>query len=348
MPPSARAPIHTAALARDAGVVIDRAHSLLGYHTYLTQARAWKAARGSAASSFEREVQVHAASAVDDTRSLAVAAVRMTTEFKRSGALDRMMAGSVAAIEARGSVTLGDLHRELEADASIRQRLKTEGVSDELWAAMVQNLRQADGTLTARDGQLVLETKPHGSGRAHTLVFAESERGMPRTLGELLARGRFEERAKRFAEGPAKMSLHPGGDRPFEMSEVVLAGAIQSVQSVAQHRRGIQDGGLATYAGNAAVAVWVVAALAAIVIGALLVDKYCKQDDQHNAGCIVGNILLILGILALGFGLIGLVGLLVGDDDGDSGCNLAGGDAIYIDVLTGQTGCGPKTTGGGL
>jgi len=351
MPPSARAPINSVAIARDAGIVIDRAHSLLGYHTYLTKARAWKAARGSAAASFERDVQVQSSNAVEDTRALATSALNMTTAFARSGELDRIHAGMVAAIEARGPVQLRDLHSELEADTALRELLKSEGVSDALWASVMQNLKKADGTLSARDGQLTLETKPSGSDRTRTLVLAQSERGMPRTLGELLARGKVEKRAKRFAEGPVKMSLHPGGDRPFEMSEVVLAGAIQSVQSVAQHRRGIQDGGLATYAGSAFVVVWVVAALAAAVLGYLLIDKYCETIESKNAACVASKILFVLGLLALGVGLFMIVGMLIGGDDHDSGYQdecYGPGKAIYIDVLTGQVQCGPASHPGGL
>jgi hypothetical protein len=68
---------------------------------------------------------------------------------------------------------------------------------------------------------------------------------------------------------------------------------------MAEHKRRLQDTGLATYAGNEH---WVALALLGIVltlVGGALSSKYCQGRDANTAACIVGVLLLILGIAVL-------------------------------------------------
>jgi hypothetical protein len=82
---------------------------------------------------------------------------------------------------------------------------------------------------------------------------------------------------------------------------------------MAEHSRGLQDVGLAKYAGSKTVIIWVVAFLVPPVLAYLLQKKYCKFDGtSENAACIAATILFILGTLGLGalllFGPLALIG----------------------------------------
>jgi hypothetical protein len=145
---------------------------------------------------------------------------------------------------------------------------------------------------------------------------------MPQTLSELLRRGSFERLAGLFLQtgGGGQLHLLPGPPRDLELADVALSGSILSVQTMAAHTRGLQDAGLAKYAGSAVVIIWAVAALAALVIGYLLEQKYCKHDGSpESAACIAATILFILGLL--GTGALLVFGLLtLASPASDSGC----------------------------
>jgi hypothetical protein len=338
-------PLNRPALRRDAGVALGKVSSLLGYSRYLDQARTWKAGGAAIPAGFERELQAQAGGALTDTRELASAALRMTSQFKQAGHLDRMLSGWVGTLEQTGPVAAADLLADVQHDERVRQTLRDEGISDDVWNTLMSNLAHIDGTVSARDGKLVASLKGGGLKEPRTLVLAPEATGMPRTLADLLRRGSFERQAQLFAQnGGVTLHLLPGPARDLELPEVILAASLLSVQSVAAHTRGVEDAGLAKYTGNAVVVIWAVAALAALVIGYLLEEKYCKHDgSSESAACIAATILFILGALAsillLFAGLLALGELIFGPSSSDGGCN----GVYYYSPLDGSSGCGPKS-----
>jgi hypothetical protein len=347
-PGQARGPINAQAIQRDASLVLARATSLLGYHQYLTEARSWKAQAKALPQDFEREVQVHAAGALTDTQALASAAPRMTSQFKQSGELNRMLSGWIATIGQSGPVHTADLVADLENQASIRQTLQAEGVTDDMWNSLIPNLKNVDGSLSVQAGKLAAQLKVPGQGTPRNLVFAPSPTGMPRNLSDLLRRGSYERLAGLFLQtgGTGKLHLLPGPPRDLELADVVLSGSILSVQSMAAHSRGLQDAGLAKYAGNAPGVIWVVATLAALVIGYLLFKKYCKKDGSSpSTACNAAVILLILGFLGMGALLGGLLAFAGGTlPTGDGYC--ASNYFVY-NFNDGKWHCAAEPLGGG-
>jgi hypothetical protein len=115
---------------------------------------------------------------------------------------------------------------------------------------------------------------------------------------------------------------------------------------MAAHSRGLQDAGLAKYAGSAPLIVAIVASIVAIVIGYLLEKKYCEEGQEHvnpSFACFLAKLLLIWGIAGILLLLAGLVfGLLglTGAGPSDSGC--ASGVWCYSPV-DGSSGCCEKS-----
>ena len=315
-------PINAQTIQRDASLVLAKVTSLLGYQQYLAQARDWKAQAKAIPVGFEREVQSQAASALTDTQALASAALRMTNQFKQSSELDRMLSRWIAAIGQSGPVQTADLVADLENETAIRQIRQAEGITDEIWSNLIQNLKNLEGSLSLQNGKLIAQVKIPGQDQPRNIALAPSAIGMPQTLYDLLQRGSFERLTGLFLQyGGARLHLLPGPERDLELADLVLAGSILSVQSMADHSRGLQDAGLAKYAGSAVVIIWAVAALAALVIGYLLENKYCKHDGtSESAACIAATILLILGILGLGALVLGGGLALILGPDSDSGC----------------------------
>jgi hypothetical protein len=341
-------PVNHAAIRRDAGFVFEKATALIGYQAYLGGARSWKARARAVPIGFEREVQAQAAGALADTHALASAALRMTSQFKQSGQLDRMFTGCTATLAQSGPVAASDLVAGLQHDPSIRETLRNEGVTDEVWTSLLTTLTTLDANVSTQDGKLTADLKAAGENQRRTMVVAPSPTGMPRTLPDLLRRGTFERMAARFIRGGGNLQLLSGAPRDLEVPEVVMAASLFSMESMAAHKRGLQDAGLAKYAGNAPAVIFAVAALAALVIGYLLVDKYCKHDgSEESAACIAASILFILGLLASGLLLLGGLLLLFGVSGSSSGTGdacLDSGNVYHIDLLTGEVGCGPKST----
>jgi hypothetical protein len=344
-----RGPINAHAIQRDANLVLAKATSLLGYQQYLSQARSWKAQAKALPQGFEREVQAQAGSALADTQALASAVLRMTNQFKQSGELDRMLSNWIAAIGQSGPVHTADLLADLENQASIRQTLQAEGVSDDIWNSLITNLKKVDGSLSVQEGKLTAQMKVPGQDKPRYIVFTPSATGMPQTLSELLRRGSFERLTGLFLQtgGTGKLHLLPGPPRDLELADVVLSGSILSVQTIAAHSRGLQDAGLAKYAGSSVTAVLAVVFLGVAGIGYLLEQKYCKPPVEHDtsAACTSAKILTILGVL----GLLSVPGSLPPSDDpsSDSGCY----GTVSVDVQTGPNGttiitytCGPPSS----
>lgn len=338
-------PLNRAALRRDAGAALDKVGSLLGYQQYLDQARSWKARGAAIPTGFERELQAQAGGALADTHALAQAALRMTSQFRQAGHLDRMFTGWIGALERGGPVAAADLLADLQHEEGIRQTLRDEGVSDDMWSTLMANLSHIDGSVSARDGKLVASLRGGSLETARTFVLAPEATGMPSTVADLLRRGSFERQARLFAQnGGVTLHLLAGPARDLELPEVILAASLLSVQQVASHARGVQDVGLAKYTGNAPVVIWAVAALTALVIGYLLEEKYCKHDgSSESAACIAATILFILGLLGtfvlLAAGLSALGDLIFGPSSSDGGC----ADTYYYSPIDGSSGCGPSS-----
>jgi hypothetical protein len=305
-----RGPINAHAIQRDANLVLAKATSLLGYQQYLSQARSWKAQAKALPQGFEREVQAQAGSALADTQALASSVLRMTNQFKQSGELDRMLGDWIATIGQAGPIHTADLLADLENQASIRQSLQAEGISDDVWNSLIANLKNVDGSLSVQEGKLTAQMKVPGQDKPRDLAFAPSATGMPQTLSDLLRRGSFERLTGLFLQtgGAGKPHLLPGPPRDLELADVVLSGSILSVQAMAAHSRGLQDAGLAKYAGSSVTAVLEVVFLGALGIGLVLTEKYCgSPGSQGSAGCRAGLVLNILGML--GFAGLLLIGL---------------------------------------
>jgi hypothetical protein len=274
---------------------------------------------------------------------LASAALRMTNQFKQSGELDSMLSGWIDAIGQSGPVRTADLVADLETQTSpLRENLHAEGVTDEIWSNVIENLKKVDATLFAQDGKLVAQLKVLGQDNPRKVVFVHSATGMPQTLSDLLRRGSYERLASIFLKtgglktGGPKLQLLPGPERELELAEVILSGSILSVQSVAEHTRRLRDTGLAKYAGSSGIAILAIAILAAWVIGAILKHWCGRSGDVATAACVVGNILEILaslGFLALlGWGMAGVPPVPPGFN--------CGGGAFYFDFATQQWRCG--------
>jgi hypothetical protein len=295
-----RGPLNAAAIQRDASSALGNIASLRGYQEYLTQARSWKARAKNLTVGFEREVQTQAAGALTDTRALASAVLRITGHFKQSGELDRMLSSCTSAIRKSGPVHSADLLADLENEPSIRELLKAEGVTDDLWSALTTNLKNVKARMSVQNGKLAAELAIPGQDKPRNVALIPAATGMPTTLSALLQRGRFERLTEQFLrDDRSQFQLVTEPQRDLQMADVALAGSLLAVQAMAEHSRGLQDVGLAKYAGRGGLAIWAIGVLAAVLIGSLLVAKYCKNGDDENAGCIAGHILSFLGFLAL-------------------------------------------------
>jgi hypothetical protein len=284
---------------KDLSVALQKAGSLLGYQTYLEQARTWKAKSRTLPSGFEREVHVQAAGALTDTQALAAATLRVTARLKHSGEIDRLLANWVATIKKTGPVHISDLVADIQSQPEVRQNLRDRGLTDDMWNTLVTHLKTVDGTFLVHQGRLGTDLKVPNQGKTKRLVFAPSATGMPQTLSDLLRRGSFEKQAKLFEQngGAGILLTASGAQRDFEVPDAVLMGAILGVQSMADHYRGIQDIGLSKYSGRGWVAAAIVIALVVTLVGAGLTTT-C-HGRSLGAACIVGGILLFLGLAVL-------------------------------------------------
>jgi hypothetical protein len=304
------APVNTSALLRDKDLALQKAASLHGYQTFLTQARSWKAARKSVPRSFEREVQVHAAQALADGRELAAATLRSTRHLKHAGQLDQVLDSWIAGVKASGPVQLQDLWSDILNDPEARQGLREQGLADDLFASINENMQKLEGRLLHQGGKLVGEVKLAGRDRTQRVVLAHSVSGSPRTLHDLLIGGHFERIVEQFEQkGAMSFDLVGGQPREVEITDVVAAGAIFSLQTLAQHKRKLEDTGLAAVAGNDPVTVIGLVGLFLAAIALLGMAVFCS--DGNETACKVSAVLFILSFLLT----VGLVAGLTGNLD---------------------------------
>jgi hypothetical protein len=292
-------PMSHQANQQDVSAGMQKASSLLGYQTYLEQARTWKAKSKTLAAGFEREVQTQAANALTDTRGLASATLRVTARLKHSGEIDRLLANWIATLKKTGPVHTSDLVADIQSQPEVRQKLRDKGLTDEMWNTLVTHLTNLDGSFLVHKGRLGADLKVPNQGKTKRFVFARSASGMPQTLSDLLRRGSFEQQAKLFEKdgGTGIVLTAPGPQRDLEVPDAVLTGAILGVQSMADHYRGLQDVGLSKYSGRGWVAAAILIALVVTLVGAGLATACNKRS--LGAECIVGGILLFLGLAVL-------------------------------------------------
>jgi hypothetical protein len=306
-------PVNRAALQRDKHLALEKASNLLGYQNYLTQARRWKAARGGVSRSFEREVQAQAREAFADVRELAASTLRITRQLKQAGELDRMLDAWIAGVKASGPVQVQDLWNEVENDPRVHQLIKDDGVSDEVWAGIAGNIKKLEGRVFLQGGKLAAEVKLAGQELTSSMAFTQSPKGIPRKVSDLLRRGQFERMVEAFDRGdtlPLSLDVVEGGPGEVELSDVVLACSILSVQQIAQHKNKLQDTGLATYAGSELSTALIVAGIILVIIGTALAFEYCGSDSDPSGfkqspsdNCAAAFVLWLVGMLLGGAGV---------------------------------------------
>jgi hypothetical protein len=304
---ASKGPLNSAAIASDKTLGLQKASDLLSYRNYLAKARAWKASQKASTLDFDREVQAQASQALADTRDLAAAVLRVTSQMKHAGQLDRALNSWIAGLEGSGPVQITDLWNGLVNDPSTRQLLTKHGLTDALFSPVNEGMTKLGGRVFARGSKLSAEIKFAGTDQVQNASFSAAATGPLRSLDDLLKRGQFERLVEHFnSAGAASIPLIQPAAGDLEMPDVILAGAVQSVQMVAQHHRNLQDTGLATYAGDGPIAAYVVIALVVALIGYGMAAATCPDGPDHNAAeCTVGIILAVLGGLAL----VGLLGL---------------------------------------
>jgi hypothetical protein len=291
---------------------------LLGYQNYLAQARSWKAARKGVPLSFEREVQAQASQALSDTRDMAAATLRMTKHMMQAGALEGVFDSLVAGLQAGGPAQIKDLWNHVANDSSARQVLKDQGLTDDLFTSINETMSKVDGRLLLQGQNVAVELKVAGQDQPRSAVFSRPLAGPPRNLHELLIRGQFERMVEQFNQEDAlPLDVVAGAPGDLGIPDVVLAGAVQSVQLLAQHKRKLEDTGLATYTGDDPATIALLVGLAVLALGTYLASTYCSKIagdmEKDPTLCAIGTILFMLSFLVLGFGgLLGAVVAVVG------------------------------------
>ncbi len=300
-------PLNMAAIVRDKALVLQKASELLGYQEYLAKARAWKARQKSSTRGVEREVHAYANQALADSREMASAVLRVTSQMKQAGEIDRGLQNWITGLEGTGPVQVKDLWNGLVNDPATRQALKDHGLTDTLFASAHEGMSKLDGEVFSQDGKLRAEITFAGTDHTLKASFVPAATGAPRNVADLLKAGQFERLVDQFnTQGAAFTPFIPSVAGDLELPDVMLAGAVQSVQLVAQHLRNVQDIGLATYAGSGPIAAYVAIALVVALIGYGMASAACPEGHDHNtAQCVVGVILAVLGGIALAV-LLGL------------------------------------------
>ena len=310
--------LNATAVVHDSGLVFQTAPALLSYQKYLTQARLQKSTQSSVPANFEREVQVHATTALSQVHDMAAAALRTTRAAKQAGGLGRALDAWTAGINVSGPVRVEDVWRDLANDPSTLSIVKGQGVTDEVWAVVTENMNKVSGRFFLQNGKLAGEVRTSDQAQLLSAVFTHSPTGPARTVSDLLHRGQFDSLVDQFGQPNAlPLDLAVGPPRDLEIPDVVMAGAILSVRSLAQHKRKLEDTGLAMVAGSDPLSVIVIAALVSVFVGMVLSLYTCPTNFGKDHGtvnqtaCEVGLILMVLAALVLA-AIIGPLGLVFG------------------------------------
>jgi hypothetical protein len=304
-------PVNSTAILQNKNLVLEKASSLLVYQNYLVRARKWKAAQQGISIGFKREVQAQAVQALTDGQALAAATLRMTKHLKLTGHLDRMLDTWISGVRVSGPVPVRDLWSDIENDPNVQQLLKDHGLTDELWTAVTKTMKKVDGRLFLQGGKLAAESKIAGQDQMRSVVFRHSANGMPRTISELLRRGQFELMVEQFSRNaalPLDLDVVAGEVRDLEIADVISVGAIFGVQSLAQHKRKLEDTGLSTYAGGELITALIVASIILFAVGFAFTLVGCPNPDFEDSGnetlCKIGQVLILLAMLTLGAAFI--------------------------------------------
>jgi hypothetical protein len=216
-----------------------------------------------------------------------------------------MLDAWIAGVKASGPVQVQDLWSEVENNQRARQILRDEGVTDELLVSISENMKRLEGRVFLQGSRLATEVNVPGQDQFGTTVFTQSSKGMPRTVTELRRRGQFERMVDEFERGGLLSLGGLAGQQPeIEVAEIILSGTIFSVQSVAEHKRKLEDTELTIYTGNEPGTVALVAAILAIagtvfLITGSILQHFCEDDAEIGDGvaCTVGKILVLLALL---------------------------------------------------
>jgi hypothetical protein len=295
-----QAPTNTYATRREAEQALQRVSNLIGYRTYLAKARSFKAARTGAAPDFERDVRTHAAQALEDGKDVAAALLRQTKQDKHTGVLDRALDAWISSVSMSGPVETHDLWSEIANDASTRQILRDNGMTDEMFAAVDEGIRQFAGTVSVSQGKLTAELRLASQTASRRVVFAHSASGAPRDLSDLLRRGQFDRAVAGFERGqPLAFGPLMKAQGEIEVDDVALASMAAGVAFLSQHKRKLEDTGLSTYSGNGvALGIIFLAGIALLFAGGIL-KHWCDDDGDGGTACTIGKILTLVGLLAM-------------------------------------------------
>jgi hypothetical protein len=264
----------------------------------LLQARSWKASHKIIASGFEREVQSQSRQALEDARQIAAASLRITSHLNQAGLLDQALKGWATALKASGSIQIKGLWDRF-ATPGIRQALQDRGLTEHLFTALDEHIRKIEGRLFLKHGNVAAEFRTARNASFRRLVLTASAAGLPKSLGQLLKQGQFERMMEQLNQrGAVSIPLSAAVPEQLNVMDIFLGGAIVAVQSVARHKRNLQDVGLVTYTGADPATALLLAGFIITAIGASLL-AFC---GSHGDVCIAGRILLILGLLVVGGG----------------------------------------------
>jgi len=193
--------------------------------------------------------------------------------------------------------------RDLAADPETRRILADEGVTDEMWSAIDDNMQKLEGRVFLQEGKLAAEVRLAGQDRAHQAVFGRTPGGRSVNVSDLLRRGQFERLVEEFSRGaplPPALDVVGGDPHEVDLAEIDLSGTLLASQLMAQHRRKLEDTGLAVQSGNAVFLAVAAGVVLAGLIGKALMDHYCPEPGGLNAAaCVLGLVLFFAAMVAM-------------------------------------------------
>jgi hypothetical protein len=307
-------PINPSTLMADRAVVMEKAVSLLRYHTYLASARHAKAKRKRVSLAFERNVLAQARLAQDDLKQFTTAALRTTQQINHTAFWSEGLARLTETLRRTGPVTVRSMWDEIASNETYASALATRGLLPELKAAISEVVAKVDITVAQGDGKISIETLVAGESvprRAWLSAAADP----PSSIGDLLRRSQFERVVSAFTNNdPVYMEVVSGGSSEIEPADAVACGAVAAGQLMAEHVRKLEDTGLATYQGEDPFSIGALVLVAAIFLAALgagityLCEHPTDQVQQPEWVCTAGAIMVFIGIMLLTGGLAAMAG----------------------------------------
>lgn len=323
------APVNHQVLREHSDTVMRTAQELLGYHDYRRSAGAWKVRNKGASMSFEQAALQQSKQAVRSSTTMARSAMKVLQQTTHTGWLHDVHAGFATALGKAGEVQVADLWKQVRADASFGTRLTQLGLSADVLKACDEHIATITGSVVARDGALVMR-----QGSAPELVLGGMAQGKPRNVADLLQRG-----------GAAALMQHVIAGRPgpgpsitvpkdrIPVDAMVAAGITLANRQVAEHKRRMEETGLATYEGKDPGSILLIIGIVLIIAGALGTIATCNEDSPlfDKDYCVASQIALFVGLLLVGWG-----GLLMLGEIGTTGALVYGFGfpVLLLSVLT--------------